>query len=1089
MDLPTRSGGGNVGRKPSTLRKFLTRTFSRRKMSKQKLNASVIFTPQAHINDPTVSTLETDGPDLWAHTSENHGMQSYQVADGDTTSKKGDHSRPDIDKGARTRTPSYVPVPTENVTTILAGAETTESGCSRPKKLSDTLQTLRASRLSSMNEIRRVPSPVVRPRNDTLRRLWRATDSNPVKAGHGPRQERETQTMMMTTQYGDWDEFTDCYARGQYCLGTPPPPPRGRPNFKYFVPPVPPNEERRLAEVAKYDITYGPEFSKVCSNLLVAARKSFGLRGASISLLTEEAQIVKAEIGLNRNVIDRKISLEANTILSLEPIVISDTLLDWRFAKNPLVMNFPSIGFWASAPIISPVGHPIGAFSIWDAYPREGITFAQRRQLQGFADAAMNEIEREHSRHISPDAIKNIEADSKDGASMYSAEEFDYPDAPRAKRKNAVVENASDEGIHITSQYPSHKVANINRRQSTTKTQTLATSMDQIQERVAICQGQTDNTILPAIADTARGSENLAINPLQSNEEMRVTFRTPESQEGVSEDSPNWFSGFFDKDFHARYSLSLYNRSQRLFEKEKLLFADSSSIESFSRLPRSPALPVYSRPPFRELTNTYSFLAIIAKVAAISLGLEVAYFIEVGKSASSEEHHSELDRLLYGDILGSPAPAENDPVEGLRLSKRLLAAYGIMRDDPDFDAKLHYRALKSQYGLAYHNSAEESSSYYGILIPFRRYFENTESLRSTSGDKLSTDVSSSTNCRANSTSDRISSLHPLHPFHHLSQSAGSRSNSNTPNMVVNSRNTELTAINQELLLNPDGIENLSTSSVAAMALQSRSQRPNVSNVSRSTDTLLPTDMAIDISSSIEGRQPESNSQAIAELRVTTTSPKASMRTVRLQLPGQAESENGPSSADSASTVFTDRTSQSIANRSTPATSVNVSPSELAKPLPIAVLPMPSGRVPQDDVPTLLRAKSIDSRINTRNQVGTVAEKPLKLTIDTTCNRKFSSSQTSHKAVMAMLDIHCQSGVSGSYYTSVGTTTGTSSWLTSAEEENKDSDAADAVFGRFQCDGGIVFGGFSAAKKEYSQSDMEFIDKFKALVNEGIEWIR
>ncbi|KAK9376325.1 uncharacterized protein V1513DRAFT_276490 [Lipomyces chichibuensis] len=1085
MELHTKSGGTNVGRKPSTLRKFLTRTFSRRKLSKQKQNVSVIFTPQAHIVDPTVSTPKTDVPDLGAQTSENQGRRSYQEAVGDTNSKEGDRSTLEIDKGARTPPWSCVHVPAENAATILLAAETAEFGCSHPKKLDDTMQTLKASKLSSMYETRLVASPVVRSRNDTLRRLWRGADS--IKPDHGPIQERETQTMRMTTQYGDWDEFMDCYARGQYCLGTPPPPPRGRPNFKYFVPPVPPNEERRLVEVAKYDIAYSPEFSTVCSNLLVSARKSFGLRGASISLLTEEAQVVKAEIGLNRNVIDRKISLEANTILSLEPIIITNTLLDWRFAKNPLVINFPSIGFWASAPIISPVGHPIGAFSIWDAYPREGITIAQRRQLQGFADAAMNELEREHSRRMSPKAIQNIEADSKDdGASMYSAEEFDYPDAPRAKRKNVVVDSASDKDVHTATPYCTRRVANIDRRRSTKEIHVLALPMDQTQEKIAVCQDQKENTTLPAVADIERGNVDLALSPLQDNEELRVTFRTQKSQEGASEDSHNWLSDFFDGDGQARYSSALYNRIQRLFEKEQLFFADSSSIESFSRLPRSPALPFYRRTPFRELTNTYSFLAILAKVAAISLGLDVAYFIEVGKSTSSDEHHAELDRLLYGDILGSPAPPEKDPVDGLRLSKRLLAAYGIMRDDPDFDAKLHYRALDSQYGLAYHNSAEESSSYYGILIPFRRYFENTESLRSTSNDKLSTEVSSSTNSRASS--NRISSSHLLQPFPHVSQSASSRSNSDTRNMAVNSSNTNLTAINQDLFVTAEVTENLSTSSVATMALQSRSQTPNVINVSLSTDTLLP----IDISSLIEDRQTDSNSQGIAGLdvqpaRVATTSPmKASPRTVRLQLPGQAESEYGPASADSASTVYTDRTSQSIANRSTPATSVNVSPLELAKPLPIAVLPTPSSGVPQDDVPTLLRAKSIDSRMNIWNQVGTGAEKPIKLTIDTTGNRKFSRSQTSAKPVMTMLDIRCQSGVSESYYTSVGATTGPSSCLTSAEEENEE---ADAVVGRFQCDGGIVFGGFSAAKKEYSQSDMEFIDKFKALVNEGIEWIR
>ncbi|KAK9237194.1 hypothetical protein V1525DRAFT_404502 [Lipomyces kononenkoae] len=963
-----------------------------------------------------------------------------------------------------------------------------------PKRLSGSSQSGNTSTLSSTNPPRRVTFPVDRPPKDTFVPLFRGADYKLVNSVHGLGQERETQAMMMTTQYGDWDEFMDCYAKGQYNLGSPPPPPRGRPNFKYFVPPVPPNEGIRLTEVTKYNVEGGPKFSKACNSLLAAARKRFGLRGASISLLTKEAQIVKAEIGLNRNVIDRKISLEGNTILSLDPIVIGDTSQDWRFAKNPLVIHFPSISFWASAPIISPAGRPIGAISIWDAYPRENITIAQRRELQRFADAAMNEIEKEYLRHTSSIVAQNVEArPNDDEVSMYSAEEFDYPNAPRPKKsaKSAAVDDSSDKDANVSSPHRSRRVASIKRRRPISKAETLAPPVDHMDDKESVSEAQNENTKKTADADRALVIADLANSQAQISDDLRVTFRARESQEGQYRTSKDWsdcFPVLGDRD--ARFSSGSGHRSQQLYDKEQLLFTESSSIENFSRLPRSPALPFYRRSPFRELTNTYSFLAVLAKVAALSLGLDVAYFLEVGVSTSTDEHHAELDIMLYGDILGLPAPAEDDPADGLKLSKRLLASYGLTQDDLDFDAKLHYRALNSLNGLAYHNSPEESGTNFAILIPFRRYFESRETPRSTSSELLP----SGTNSRASCASDRISSsLGVLQPVHHISQSAPptlSHDKSQYPNIVVNS--STVNAANQELLLSTKAVEKLSMSadakescSVTKLTLQWRPQATNALNLS------VPTGVTAHVSAEI-ARQLESNSQALTSdsrpSSIITTSPlKSSRSTEETASPTQSASQSGLTSADSASTPYTDRTSQSIGNKSTPATSVNVSPSEVTKPVPIAVLPRPDCGTPQEDVPSLIRAKSVDSKVNVWNQGATVTKKkPLKLTIDTTTKTKFSTNKASYRPVMTMLDTCCQPDVPGSYYTAAGSMTGISSCLTSKDSEFADSEA---VENRFQCDGGIVFGGFSAAKKEYSQSDMEFIDKFQALVNEGIEWIR
>jgi GAF domain-containing protein len=51
--------------------------------------------------------------------------------------------------------------------------------------------------------------------------------------------------------------------------------------------------------------------------------------------------------------------------------VIEDTVLDPRFAQNPLVLDEPRIRFYAAQPVRGPGGHNVGTLCVMDKQPRE----------------------------------------------------------------------------------------------------------------------------------------------------------------------------------------------------------------------------------------------------------------------------------------------------------------------------------------------------------------------------------------------------------------------------------------------------------------------------------------------------------------------------------------------------------------------------------------------------------------------------------------------------------------------------------------------------------------------------------------------
>ncbi|KAF9000613.1 hypothetical protein BDQ17DRAFT_1426959 [Cyathus striatus] len=142
----------------------------------------------------------------------------------------------------------------------------------------------------------------------------------------------------------------------------------------YLVPPNPPNELERRRALYKFNIwNTGPDsnFDRIAH----LAKLVFNAKGVLIALIDGSEQWRKSEWGLKIPSSARVHSLCGHAILQAdEPMVILDTHLDWRFARNPLIVDTPHVRFYAGAPLRTQDGYNIGTYVI------DYLMFGQYRQ-------------------------------------------------------------------------------------------------------------------------------------------------------------------------------------------------------------------------------------------------------------------------------------------------------------------------------------------------------------------------------------------------------------------------------------------------------------------------------------------------------------------------------------------------------------------------------------------------------------------------------------------------------------------------------------------------------------------------------------
>lgn len=100
------------------------------------------------------------------------------------------------------------------------------------------------------------------------------------------------------------------------------------------------------------------------------AKRLFDVPIALVSLIDENRQWFKSNMGLGVKETSRDISFCGHAILSDEVFIIPNTLQDVRFADNPMVLNEPGIRFYAGCPLKAPNGFNVGTLCIIDRQPR-----------------------------------------------------------------------------------------------------------------------------------------------------------------------------------------------------------------------------------------------------------------------------------------------------------------------------------------------------------------------------------------------------------------------------------------------------------------------------------------------------------------------------------------------------------------------------------------------------------------------------------------------------------------------------------------------------------------------------------------------
>jgi PAS domain S-box-containing protein len=154
--------------------------------------------------------------------------------------------------------------------------------------------------------------------------------------------------------------------------------------------PLPDDEPARLDRLQGLGLLDTPP-SERFDRLTRLTSSILGVPIALVSLIDSDRQWFKSKVGLEVSQTPREVAFCAHAILRSEIFEVPDASLDPRFADNPLVLQDPSIRFYAGRPLNAPGGGRIGTLCAIDRRPRS-LDEKQRQALEDLAILVEDEI-------------------------------------------------------------------------------------------------------------------------------------------------------------------------------------------------------------------------------------------------------------------------------------------------------------------------------------------------------------------------------------------------------------------------------------------------------------------------------------------------------------------------------------------------------------------------------------------------------------------------------------------------------------------------------------------------------------------------
>ncbi|RVT96536.1 sensor histidine kinase [Mucilaginibacter limnophilus] len=162
---------------------------------------------------------------------------------------------------------------------------------------------------------------------------------------------------------------------------------------------LPANESDRLRDLYSTELLDTPH-EKEFDDIVNLASDLCSMPISLISLVDTNRQWFKARVGLEVDQTGRDISFCSHAILQDDLFEVTDALQDNRFSDNPLVVEDPSIRYYAGVPLITSGGSKLGTLCVIDRVPRY-LTEKQRFALKVLAENVIKIAElRIKNRHL-----------------------------------------------------------------------------------------------------------------------------------------------------------------------------------------------------------------------------------------------------------------------------------------------------------------------------------------------------------------------------------------------------------------------------------------------------------------------------------------------------------------------------------------------------------------------------------------------------------------------------------------------------------------------------------------------------------------